>query len=540
MRNPGGAYTDDSTEYEGNGYWCLRSPGDLSYNAASVSYTGRILCDGLGVNNGGDAVRPALILNLNSGQWSYAGTVSSDGKVAYPHIASLTPESGYQYAELTTLPCLIEFDQEIKLTGSGCASLKEYGTDREVERIELREDADSCRISANSDGKLATLILRFNANGTRLSKDTRYYVSVDADAIEFWDYDQKCSLGENFSGIDDEEFWNFKTSPAEYSKLTNPSVSQEIDISLYKKLYGPLSAERIKKKDDGTRGLCYGLSYAAGAWKSQFNGISAIGSGSGSLMGLEQNTKGGSSYTFLRYLQMAQIYQFKSKYVMERTVNNDASKLYEAISEGKPLIIGVHKDAKTGHALFPMGIMSEDDETVKIAVYDCNGYAYDLYGGEPALIKTLTLKKKDGAITDWEYGSYGGQFTSYLNFNYIDSSLDDIVSEGTVEKETANMVYSSTKLQDDALVEITGMGSTAGNRKDAEEPYLYWTNDTAVTRAASDSNGSAELGITDGYKEVSVSAPLNAKAAADLSANRVQRIVGQTGLCRDLSSNGRC
>lgn len=521
--------TDPSSEYVGNGWWKLRSPGYNSHDAASVNAIGGVYRRGSNVSYDDNAIRPALFLNLKSNLWlwSYAGTVSSEGKVEETeggsHIVSLIPESGHQYAELTTLPCLIEFDQEIKLTGNGCAYLKEYGTDHVVEKVELKDEASSCRISMNKDGKLVTLILRFNANGSQLSKDTKYYVSIDADAVEPWDYDRDCRLGGKFSGIDDKKFWNFKTSPVEYSKLTNPSVSQEIDISLYKKLYGPLSAERIKKKDDGTQGICFGLSYATGAWKSQFNGISAIGSGGGSMMGLEQSTKGESAYTFLRYLQMAHIYQFKSKYVMERMVNNNASKLYKAISEGKSLIIGVHKDAKTGHALFPMGIMSEDDETVKIAVYDCDGHVSELYGGESALIRPLTLKKKDGSVTDWEYGSYGGHSTSYLNFNYIDPSLDNIVSKGTVEKESANMVYSSTKLLDDALTEITGMGSTEGTeRKDAEEPYLYWTNDTAVTRDALDSEEPAELGITDGYKEVSVSAPLNAKVAADLNANKAK------------------
>ena len=76
-----GAWTSTSTEYEGNGDWWLRSPGNSSAVASSVVF------DGLGVDsNGVDvgdvhvAVRPALHLNLSSSTlWSYAGKVTAKG-----------------------------------------------------------------------------------------------------------------------------------------------------------------------------------------------------------------------------------------------------------------------------------------------------------------------------------------------------------------------------------------------------------------------------------------------------------------------------
>ena len=76
-----GAWMSPSTEYEGNGDWWLRSPGNSSAVASSVVF------DGLGVDsNGVDvgdvhvAVRPALHLNLSSSTlWSYAGKVTSEG-----------------------------------------------------------------------------------------------------------------------------------------------------------------------------------------------------------------------------------------------------------------------------------------------------------------------------------------------------------------------------------------------------------------------------------------------------------------------------
>ncbi len=74
-----GAWTSTSTEYEGNGWWWLRSPGFDSGDASHV------FIDGYGftvasVEYGIDAVRPALHLNLSSSTlWSYAGKVTSEG-----------------------------------------------------------------------------------------------------------------------------------------------------------------------------------------------------------------------------------------------------------------------------------------------------------------------------------------------------------------------------------------------------------------------------------------------------------------------------
>ena len=75
-----GAWTSTSTEYEGNGYWWLRSPGNYSYRASSVSNYGCGSGYGNNVDDGSGAVRPALHLNLSSSTlWSYAAKVTSEG-----------------------------------------------------------------------------------------------------------------------------------------------------------------------------------------------------------------------------------------------------------------------------------------------------------------------------------------------------------------------------------------------------------------------------------------------------------------------------
>ncbi|MCI8963481.1 MAG: hypothetical protein HFG37_07185 [Eubacterium sp.] len=84
------AATSALEENEGSGFWWLRSPGHFSGYASYVDFYGGVTSNGINVNNGGHTVRPALHLNLSSvSNWSYAGTVTSDGKKEEP--ATPTP-----------------------------------------------------------------------------------------------------------------------------------------------------------------------------------------------------------------------------------------------------------------------------------------------------------------------------------------------------------------------------------------------------------------------------------------------------------------
>lgn len=77
-----GTWSSTDSKYAGNCWWWLRSPGDKTHNAAFVYYDGVVDTYGDYVDNRGDAVRPALHLNISSSDlWSYAGTVKSDGTV---------------------------------------------------------------------------------------------------------------------------------------------------------------------------------------------------------------------------------------------------------------------------------------------------------------------------------------------------------------------------------------------------------------------------------------------------------------------------
>ena len=75
-----GASTATSAEYEGNGWWWLRSPGYNSDFASDVDSIGCGVDYGHSVYDDNYAVRPALHLNLSSSTlWSYAGKVTSEG-----------------------------------------------------------------------------------------------------------------------------------------------------------------------------------------------------------------------------------------------------------------------------------------------------------------------------------------------------------------------------------------------------------------------------------------------------------------------------
>ena len=84
-----GAWTYTQTEYFGNCYWWLRSPGSTNDTAAYVSGQGNVGYDS-SVMHYNKAVRPALFINPSSSDLcTYAGTVCSDGTIK---------EKGYEEA----------------------------------------------------------------------------------------------------------------------------------------------------------------------------------------------------------------------------------------------------------------------------------------------------------------------------------------------------------------------------------------------------------------------------------------------------------
>lgn len=72
-----GAWTDTDSDYAGNCYWWLRSPGFITGNVAGVDNYGYVNRSGSNVNYSLVAVVPALHINLSSDLWSMADDGSS-------------------------------------------------------------------------------------------------------------------------------------------------------------------------------------------------------------------------------------------------------------------------------------------------------------------------------------------------------------------------------------------------------------------------------------------------------------------------------
>ena len=131
-----GAYT--SEEYVGNGYWWLRSPGSYNYKASYMFYRGNVYMHGNSVHDINLTIRPALHLNLSSvSNWSYAGTVTSDGKKEEPATPTPTPtpqktkepETPTPTPQMTVEPEItsvpqITYDLKVNAIGAGAVTVK--------------------------------------------------------------------------------------------------------------------------------------------------------------------------------------------------------------------------------------------------------------------------------------------------------------------------------------------------------------------------------------------------------------------------------
>ncbi|MCI8963480.1 MAG: hypothetical protein HFG37_07180 [Eubacterium sp.] len=131
-----GASTSESGEYAGNGCWWLRSPGNGSDHASSMDYDGYVNSRGYDVDIYSKTVRPALHLNLSSvSSWSYAGTVTSDGKKEEPATPTPSPQTTEKpetpaptpqtTSEPETTPSpQITYDLKVNTSGAGAVTLK--------------------------------------------------------------------------------------------------------------------------------------------------------------------------------------------------------------------------------------------------------------------------------------------------------------------------------------------------------------------------------------------------------------------------------
>lgn len=433
-------------------------------------------------------------------------------------IASLTPEPGYEFAELTKVRCEIFLNKEINfdsLSESEVAQLYNYETDEFISEAEIvgMEGVDNF-------GAYIT----FTAN---LDTSTKYYVVILADSIEFTD-------GTSFSGIQDKDVWSFTTVPIEYTTLINGQNlgNKVIPDYLYSLLYGPKQVDELKENNpDGSTGICAGICITVAAWNMNPSLFKID-----SLLDINSDTMISEYFSFNQYAELCQLYAYGSKMSEEAASNkNQYSKLYNAIlnyenGTGNPILISIYRDngVDTGtHAVLPVGIMLDDDSKVEIAVYDCNkdvasaaGYSeYYKYTSQGYITK-LTLYKENGEICGWEYADRGSDGDYTIKFYTVSSILDPVY----MQKEPSNLLTS--ELLEDLLDEINC--DTGTDISDETSLYLYWIESDSYTRSATDSSESAYISLTDGYIEYSADAPLNSDVTLDLDSGSVTIVLSET------------
>ncbi len=437
------------------------------------------------------------------------------------HIISLSPKQNYNYKDLSDVKCIIKFDKEIKNIKSGAASLIEYNTNKIIEKINLKESIK------NSDGKVVlstdAITIIFNKKWeeqTLLFPNTKYYILIEGSTIEL-------DGGYLLTGIEEKNYWSFTTIPIEHSLIKNSQADdKEIELSKYMTYFKPLTALHIRERDDGTNGLCFGISYATGAWNNNYSGVHSIGKDVNSLMDMKLSTRGDLQYTFWEYLQLAQIAQYtpemdsilKNNEVNEKK-SDKIQDFYDAVKNfqnntGDMVIFGAFNHEKIGHAIVPIGISYEDNDVAIIKVYNCNGEGENLFNNK--FVYDLTLKKENGKFVDWDFLSFNNKDgkKGYFRFCTVDEVIDMAVRIANSEKkEFSNLVFSDSELG--GLEEI---GSCTNTLTDKLTQHLYWINDTSIMRQISGNDNPSEIGITDGEKEISAVMPLDTKVELDLDS----------------------
>ena len=141
-------------------YW-LRSPGGYTDYAACVDYYGNVHNYGFGVDTTDSAVRPALHINLQSSNWSYAGKVTSKSIANAKVTIANTPLT---YNGLFRKPTV-----SIKIDGT---TLKK-GTDYTVEYRNNKKVGGIAAVRISIDGLYTGTIIKtfkINPKGTSIKK----------------------------------------------------------------------------------------------------------------------------------------------------------------------------------------------------------------------------------------------------------------------------------------------------------------------------------------------------------------------------------
>ncbi len=424
--------------------------------------------------------------------------------------------------DLVLMPIMIDFGQDISILNTGSVRLVS-NSNTVVQEINWSNTNVWNEKLINIDGSCMSLILNDkDYTHNSLKKDAQYSIEIDGDAIEYVDEEgEKFAIPVYFSGIKKDE-WQVYTSPMLYSRITNPT-GLIIPDEYFKDLYAPKNWKIIKNQDDGQKGLCFGLSYAAIAYKEKYSNIQNALNGK-SLENCDINDK-----KLLEYIQKAQIYQYRPECQSTSNENeNNFEGLYDDVSCGVDVIIGV--TGKEGsHALVPIKIVKEDAAKVEIAVYDCNRFkarnfvekGYNI--AQPTFIQILTLyKNPSGSFTGYHYPS----FDDKLFYQPVGVEIDGMSKVSDKEY----LISSSKPIE--GLKEIASMcGGKGGTGK-----HLYWNDNDKLSYSGTNKKDPISITVSDGYTSVSYESDTDRSISIDLSSETMIS-VKETESCNDNDDN---
>ena len=201
------------------------------------------------------------------------------------------------------------------------------------------------------------------------------------------------------------------------------NLTPEITREDYRKVFKSASDDELDemvKKDNGSKGTCFGMCITVAASYLGYPPVSSYGSYS-ELNSVSKGDK--SSYTKMsakELIKIGSIYRFTDIAQQSSSRFLDKSgltQLYNAIydyqyNNGPPVIIGACGEIgkkSSAHAVLALGIVSENADKTKIQVYNPNQENKKAY---------LVLKGKPGNYTEWEL-DIGWDKLSFVKFNSL-------------------------------------------------------------------------------------------------------------------------
>ena len=354
---------------------------------------------------------------------------SAPAKCPVPKIEITNPKNGSMFADSFALNPIIEFDHLVENTGKG--SLHVYDSDHnEVlsKKLEVDDESESQYLNLAcikgykwSDSKAS--------NPKALLKPDRFYhISIDEKAIQFLDEEgEPYQIPVYFSEIKetDDDVWRFKTVGLSYPGLINPE-GLKINEQYYQLLFGK-EWENAINAGDGVSGYCFGLSFAVGAYERNYSNLKDLTSGYSKL----SDVPIGEDSKLLKYVQIAHLVQLYKTYECYKK-NDRVYKLYEAVKNGKNVIIDLKTSGGAQHSVYSIGIIDDSDTSeIKMAVYDPNYPNIEASKAQNfhSFVGIVTLSE-GSTHKNWTFSYKAGSLVyDITGYHELDQGYDSLIAE---------------------------------------------------------------------------------------------------------------